>query len=108
MRVTDFTAYTGSAVVASTTSSTVDMEHAFGVSFQMVWTSTTAAFDVTLQVSNDGTTWINTAQTQAIANNNGSVMLTLIDNMNKYVRANIVRTSGTLTTLELKVIAKGL
>ena len=107
MRVTDFTIYSGAAVVLSTTSTVIDMQHALGVSVQMVWTSTTASFAVTLQVSNDRTTYIDTAQTQAIVDNNGSVMLTLVDNMNKYVRANIVRTSGTLTTLTLKAIAKG-
>ena len=107
MRITDYTLYTGAAVIASTNSSAIEMEHNVLLSMQMVWTSTTASASVTIQVSNDGTTWIDTAQTQAILNNNGAVMLTLVDFAYKYARAKITFTSGSVTTLQLDVIAKG-
>ena len=108
MRITDYTLYNGAAVAASEATSAIEMEQSIGLSVQTVYTSTTASFVLTLQVSNDGTTYIDTAQTLTITNTSGAVMLTLVDFMHKYARVNIVRTSGTLTTLTLKVIAKGL
>lgn len=108
MRITDYTLYSGSAITASVNSDAIDMTHNILLSVQMVWTATTAAASVTLQVSNDGTTYIDTAQTQAIADNSGAVMLSLIDFPYKYARAKITYTSGSVTTLVLKVIAKGL
>lgn len=107
MRITDFTLYTGAAVVASANSSAIDMEHSVLLSMQMVWTSTTASASVTIQVSNDGTTWVDSAQTQAILNNSGATMLTMVDFAYKYARAKITFSSGSVTTLQLKVIAKG-
>lgn len=108
MRITDYTLYSATSVTASTNTNSIDMVHNVLLSVQMEWTSTTAVASVTVQVSNDGTTWINTAQTQAIANNSGAVMLTLVDFAYKYARCAVTYTSGTVTTLSLKVLAKGL
>lgn len=107
MRKADDTIVDLSALVLSNTSEVVDLGSIVNFSVQIVWTSTTAAFTVAVQVSNDGVNYVTLGSPQAVANDNGNVMVVQQNNPYKHMRVLITRTSGTLTTLVCTYEGKG-
>ena len=69
---------------------------------QAVYTSTTASFTLTLQYSQDNTTWKDFTSGTAISNTSGDVDWQVLDTKDAvYWRVAATRTSGTLTTLKI-------
>lgn len=98
-----------SAVTADARSEAIDLTNIYGYSCQVVWTSSTAAGTIKLEVSNDGATWTElTSPTQAILNNNGSVMFNVADCFYQQVRVLVDYTSGTIATVTAQFNAKGI
>lgn len=94
-------------VDAAIDGATLDISGLKGLAVHIIWTSTTAAFTVKLQQSNDeGLNWADHATTQAIANNNGNVVITYADLHAKNARVVVARTSGDLTTIKVHVSGK--
>lgn len=108
MRVQDFLLYNATNVIASANTDRIEMEQAIGLAIQVTWASGTASATATLQVSNDGTNWANTSITQTILNNSGTGMLEKVDFMQRYARVALTHTSGTITSLSMRVCAKGI
>ncbi len=97
-----------SGVTADAQSEAVEMLNIYGFSVQIVWTSTTATATIQIEVSNDGITWIPLASpTQAIANDNGSVMFNVADSFYKFMRVDVDSVTGTITTLSALYNGKG-
>ncbi len=97
-----------SAVVADENSASIEMINHKRWSCQLVWTSTTAVGTVKMQESNDGTNWEDiSGASQAISNDNGSVMFKSTDEFApRYIRALVDWTSGSITTVECHFTAK--
>jgi len=95
------------AVVADETSEIVDISYISGYCVQIVWTSTTCVASIKLQESIDGLTWVDvTDGAQAVANNSGASILSFIGVMAPKVRVVVDWTSGSLTTVTVKLHAK--
>lgn len=107
MRKVDDTILEAAALAATSTSEVVDLSNIVNFSVQITWTSTTAAFTVAVQVSNDGVNYIDVGTPQAISNNSGSVMVVQQNNPYKQMRVLATRSSGTLTTLKCTYEGKG-
>lgn len=107
MRFVTDTLVSQAALVATNTSSTVDMSSIVNFSLQIVWTSTTASFSIAVEVSNDSINWTALGTPQAIADNNGDVIVVQRNNPYAYMRVVSTRTSGTLTTLKVIYHGKG-
>ena len=102
------TAIDSSAVTADENSATLDFAFMETWSAHIVWTSTTAAATIKIQESNDGTNWVDiSGASQAISNNSGNTMLSSVDLGAQYLRVLVDHTSGTVTTLNVKVVGKG-
>lgn len=93
-------------VVATTVSETLNLETIVNCSVQIKWTSTTAAFTIGIEVSNDASTWFS-LDSATVADNNGSDIFVIQNNAYKYGRIYVTRTSGTLTTLTATYHGKG-
>ena len=107
-RVTDILAIDSSAITATESSQAIEILHQDQWSAQIVWTSTTASASVIIQESNDGSTWSTiSGKTQAISNNSGNVMLAGANQATRYIRAQLSYSSGTVTTLTVRIVAKG-
>lgn len=79
------------------------------LAFQIVWTSTTCAGTIKIQCSNDQETWIDLAtHNQTVNNNNGAVMISISDANYAFIRIFFDYTSGSLTTLNVRLNGKGL
>jgi len=109
MRIVNDTILDLSAVVASVNSEAVHLDFLYGFSVQLAFTSTTASAVIRLQCSNDEATWINIAGTdQTVNNNNDTVMLNVADAFYKFMRVQVVYTSGSITTINAIINAKGI
>lgn len=107
MRFVNDTILNATSVVASTASDSVEVSTILNLSVQVIWTSTTASFTLTLQESNNGTDWVDTNQTATVNNNSSSAIFKVADSAVKYIRVNVARTSGTLTTIKAIYEGKG-
>lgn len=96
----------GSAVAADTYTTAIEVSNYKDVSFQLTVDYGDFAGTVYLQYSNDGSTFVNSAQSQAISAD-ASYMLFLNNIACKYVRLFFDRTSGTLTSYASVACAKG-
>lgn len=106
-RVTETLNIDGAALTANEAGATIEILHQDKWSAQVVWTSTTASATVQIQESNDGSTWSTiSGKTQAISNDSGNVMLSGSSQATKYIRANLAYSSGTVTTLQVRVVVK--
>lgn len=95
------------SVTADKTSESVDLSNMWGVAFQASWTSSAAAGVIYVQLSNDGVVWTNHATSQAINNDNGSIIWNIEAPFYKYARVYADYTSGTILTLKATFFAKG-
>lgn len=93
-------------VVATTASEILNLDTIVNFSVQIKWTSTTAAFVIGLEVSNDRVNFIS-VDSAAVTDNNGADLFVIQDNPYKYARVYVTRTSGTLTTLTATYHGKG-
>lgn len=91
------------AAVVATTSYGFTADHHKPISVQAVWTATTASATVTLQLSNDGSTWDNFTTATSITNANGNVSWYVDPKDALYLRVLLTYTSGTVTTLKAYV-----
>lgn len=90
------------ASLAATTAYPFTADHFKIRSVQAVYTSTTAAFSLALQYSNDGVTWKDFTSATAISDASGDVMWDVLDTKDAlYWQVKATRTSGTLTTLKV-------
>ena len=98
MRILDKVFIDSTAVAAPVNTDAIDMEQQIGLSVQMTWTSSTATAVATLQTSNDGVNWVDTASTVSVSNDSGSEMLYATDFHFKYARVNVNVTAGSINT----------
>lgn len=92
------------SALAATTAYSFTADHHRVMSVQAVYTSTTAAFSLALQYSNDGSNWEDFAAATAVSDDDGNVMWDVIDTADAlYWQVKATRTSGTLDTLKAYV-----
>lgn len=107
-RVTEVLSIDSSSITADESGEALNILHQEMWSAQIIWTSTTAAATVQIEESNDGSTWSTiSGKTQAISSDSGNVMLSGSNQASKFIRVTVDHTSGTITTLTVKMIAKG-
>lgn len=107
MRVALKTIIDTTNAAADVVSEELDIRQVSVASMQVVWTSTSAAFAIDFEVSNDGENWVS-AVGDAIADDSGNIHLTLVDNAHAYGRFKAKRTSGTVSTLKVIYCGKSL
>lgn len=84
------------SIAATTASDRIDAERMSHISFQVTQTAAGVSFAATIQQSNDGINWADTASTVAIAAA-GTFYVEKSGACARFYRVNLVRTSGTLT-----------
>lgn len=96
-------------VTADARSSIVDLDFIYGFTAQITWTATTAAATLKLEVSNDKANWVElSSPTATINNNSSSAMLEVPTAFYKHVRVFVDFTSGSITSIEAVINAKGI
>lgn len=87
-------------------SDTVAMDNLNAASFQVTTTSGTVSWAISVQGSNDNTTFIDTATPTPITTSS-NLMFSIANVTSRYYRVAFTRTSGTLTTAVVSFVAKG-
>lgn len=108
MRISDYRLYSATNVAADAQTASIDMEQQIGLSVQVDWSGASGSTTVTLQASNDGQTWVNLSSSATISTASGTAMLFATDFMYKFARVDINHSSGTISSLRMQVLAKGL
>jgi hypothetical protein len=102
------TLYSGTSLAATTATPSLDLKKWHMGSFQISITVGAAiSWTVAVQGSNDGVTWVNTATPTAVTGAT-DLVLSISDLTSRYYRVNLVRTSGTISTISVKHVLKGL
>jgi hypothetical protein len=97
------------AATADKTSEVVVLNFVQDIAIQEVWTSTTCAGTIVIQVSNDNLNWVSLSSlTKTVNDNNGNEMVVISDANYAYLRVFFDFTSGSLTTLKVIINGKGL
>lgn len=89
--------------LAATTSYSFTADHHKVESIQIIWTSTTASFSISIQHSLDGTNWEADGSATSISNSSSNTMYHLKEKDSLYWRVTATRTSGTLDTFKALV-----
>lgn len=109
MRLFNDTILNESAITADKTSESIALGFVQDIAIQIIWTSTTAAGTIQIQVSNDGVNYVTlTSHNKTINNNNGNEMVVISDANYAYIRVFVDYTSGTVETVKAIINGKGL
>ena len=106
MRAYDHVIYQGS-VSSTVYSEIVDVQHLTFLSYQLNVLDGNLVGTILLQVSNDGVNFLDVSSTTQVVNGIGSGIQEVVDLCVKYVRVQIVYTSGT-SNVELTMVNKGI
>lgn len=99
--------YTATGLAASAQTNDIDATFMDKVSAQVeIITAGGVTWTGVLQGSNDGVTWVDT-QTPTSITNTVNLIFSISDATSRYYRVSLVRTSGTLSTVNVRMFAKG-
>jgi UDP-N-acetylglucosamine enolpyruvyl transferase len=109
MRIMQDTIFTGTAIVAASTSGeSVHLDSLYGYSLQIFWNAVagTGVGSIIVEASNDGITFT-TVTSQAIASDTNTVLANTADVFYKFMRIRVTRASGTIASVIVIINAKG-
>ena len=107
MRVFEYSLVTNGSMGASITSALQNLEQMMMAGIQANWSGTSPVGTLSLQISNDNTTWTDySGSSTSVSGNTGNFMWNLWATPYQYIRVIYTRASGT-GTLNVTVNGKG-
>jgi hypothetical protein len=107
MRISDFTILDSTGIIVDTPSDSFQIEHLIGFSAAITYTAdSNFTGNFVLQVSNDDETW-NDMATTSVSDTSGNCMFNVTDTFYKHARIKLDMSTGTLSTVTVKIYAKG-